>query len=80
MTTPERLLPTAAPEEAGSDLDLGPSVSHPFRTLFFGILLIGISAGLFIWCGGLPMIQRFLARWESRKYRRVGEDDVALEV
>jgi hypothetical protein len=45
--------------------------SHPFRSFVVGIIFIAAVVGVFVRCGGLPRIQRFLKQRETSRYRRV---------
>ena len=52
--------------------------SHPFRTMFFGLILLGVPISLFLWCGGTRWLRRVLrGRGKDRsKYKRVGDEDL----
>lgn len=52
----------------------GSVSSHPFRTLFAGLLFFGAGVGLFMWCGGMKHFRR--AFKGKGKYRRVGDEDL----
>jgi hypothetical protein len=45
--------------------------SHPFRSFVAGIIFIAVVVGVFVRCGGLPKLQRFLKGRETSRYRRV---------
>jgi len=52
--------------------------SHPFRSMFFGLILLGVPISLFVWCGGMRWFRRVLkGRGKDRaKYKRVGDQDL----
>jgi hypothetical protein len=52
--------------------------SHPFRTMFFGLILLGVPVSLFVWCGGLRWFRRVVSgRGKDRaRYKRVGDQDL----
>jgi len=52
--------------------------SHPFRTMFFGLILLGVPVSLFVWCGGLRWFRRVVGgRGKDRaRYKRVGDQDL----
>jgi len=52
--------------------------SHPFRNLFFGLILLGVPVSLFVWCGGIRLLRRVIKGKgkERSRYRKVGDEDV----
>jgi len=52
--------------------------SHPFRTIFFGLILLGVSISLFLWCGGMRWLRRvFRGKGKDRgRYKRTGDEDL----
>jgi hypothetical protein len=52
--------------------------SHPFRSMFFGLILLGVPVSLFVWCGGLRWLRRvFRGNGKDRpRYKRVGDQDL----
>jgi peptidyl-prolyl cis-trans isomerase B (cyclophilin B) len=64
---------------SSGEFDYGYDMSsHPFRNLFFGLVLLGIPISLFVWCGGMRWLQRVIRGKgkERSKYRRVGDEDL----
>lgn len=52
--------------------------SHPFRSMFFVLLLIGVPISLFLWCGGLRCFRRVIGGKgvDRTRYKRVGDQDL----
>lgn len=51
--------------------------SHPFRTMFFGLILLGVPVSLFVWCGGLRWLRRVVSgRGDRVRYKRVRDQDL----
>jgi hypothetical protein len=65
---------------SGGELNYGyDSVSsHPFRTMFFGLIFLGVPLSFFVWCGGLQWFRRVVSgRGKDRaRYKRVGDQDL----
>jgi len=72
-------LPPVTESGSAGEFSYGYSVSsHPFRTLFSALILLGIPTSLFLWCGGMRWLRRvFKGKGKDRsKYRRVGDADL----
>jgi hypothetical protein len=66
------------PLGSGGEFDYGyESVSsHPFRSMFFVLILLGVPVALFVWCGGMRYLRRAVSgKGKDRRYKRVGDQD-----
>lgn len=60
--------------DEGFDYGYGAVSSHPFRTFFFALVLLGVPSAAFVWCGGMNYLRRTFRG--KGKYRRVGDEDL----
>ncbi|KAJ6587122.1 peptidylprolyl isomerase B [Mycena vulgaris] len=50
--------------------------TESYQVIFFVLVFVAASAGLFVWLGGLRWARRVLGMQESVKYRQVGDEDL----
>jgi hypothetical protein len=67
--------PSASATLEEEEEEVAPTQSS-YQILFFLIVFVGASGGLFVWLGGMRWARRVLGMQESVKYRKVDDEDL----